>query len=71
MTTTQISANIRPGRVAAIVERDGVRLGHVDCKGRTFAASRKVGQAGVDIRRYATGFRSAEAAAAWIAKAAA
>ena len=66
MTTTQISQNIHPGRVAAIVTRDGERLGHVVCKGRTFAASRKAGTAN-DIRRYAANFRTVEAAAKWIA----
>lgn len=67
MTKTQISRNIRPSHIAAIVVRDGQRLGHVVCKGRTFAASRKVGTA-TDIRRYAANFRTVEAAAKWIAE---
>ena len=68
MTKTQISQNIRRNHVAAIVERDGERIGHVVCKGRaSFAASRKVGTAN-DIRRYAANFRSVEAAAAWVAR---
>ena len=66
MTTTKISQSIHANRIAAIVERDGQRLGHVVCKGRTFAASRKVGTA-TDVRRYAANFRTVEAAAKWIA----
>lgn len=67
MTTTEISNQIRPNHVAAIVTRDGNRLGHVVSKGRTFRASRKVGSE-QDMRRMATGFRTVEAAAAWVAK---
>lgn len=67
MTTTQISQNIRPNHVAAVVERDGETIGRVVCKGpRSFAASRKVGTA-TDIRRYATNFHTVEAAAKWVA----
>jgi hypothetical protein len=68
MTTTKTSTQIRTNRVAATIERDGNRLGHVVCKGRTFTASRKVGSE-QDMRRMATGFRTVEAAAAWVAKA--
>ena len=68
MTKTEISSQIRTNRVAATIERDGNRLGHVVCKGRTFVASRKTGSE-QDMRRVATGFRTVQAAAAWVAKA--
>lgn len=70
MPTTQISQNIRPNHVAAIVTKDGQRLGHVIARGKfsglMFEAHRKNGVAGVDIRRVAPNFRSVEAAARWI-----
>lgn len=67
--TTRYSENRIAGRVVAIVELDGKRLGHVVCKGRTFTASRKTGTSD-DMRRIGNGFRSAEAAADWVAKSA-
>lgn len=70
MTRTEISSSPRPGRVVATVAQDGTRLGHVNHKGTHFEAIRKTGTAD-DIRRVARGFRSIEAAAAWIAKSAA
>ncbi len=69
MTKTEITSSPRPGRVAATITRNETRVGHVVCTGRTFTAHRKVGQTGVDIRRTARGFRTIEAAAAWVAKA--
>ena len=67
MTTTTYSTSPRRNHIAAIVERDGERIGHVTMRGTKFVASRKQGTAD-DMRRYATGFRTAEAAAKWIAR---
>jgi hypothetical protein len=69
MTTTQTSRNIRRNHVAATVDHDGQRLGHVVVRGTRFAATRKHGQAGVDIRKMAT-FKSLAAAVKWIEAAA-
>jgi hypothetical protein len=65
--TTTYSASPRRNHVVAVVDRDGQRLGHVVMRGTKFAASRKNGTA-TDMRRLATGFRTAEAAAKWIAR---
>lgn len=65
MTATQISQSPRPNHVAALVQVDGGTFGRVVMRGRTFSASRARGTAS-DVRRYATGFRTAEAAARWI-----
>lgn len=63
----------RPGRCAAVIRihrpgdfRDkGERFGHVVCRGTTFTASRKSGTP-ADIRMFAQGFRSLDAAVAWV-----
>jgi prophage tail gpP-like protein len=70
MTTTTKTTTPRRNHVAAIVEHDGNRLGHVIMRGRTFTASRKTGT-DTDMRMMATGFHTIDAAAAWIAKSAA
>ena len=66
MDTTTFAQKLRPNHVAAIVERDGQRVGHVVMRGAKFVGSRKSGTA-TDMRRMATGFRTAQAAAAWVA----
>jgi hypothetical protein len=67
MTTTTKTDAPRPGRVAATIDHDGRRLGHVICKGVTFTAVRKTGT-DADMRKVGNGFRSIDAAAAWVAK---
>jgi hypothetical protein len=67
--TVTVSQHIRRNHVAAIIERDGVRLGHVISRGTKFVAVRKNSGAD-DIRSHATGFQTVEAAAAFVAKAA-
>lgn len=64
--TVTISQSIRRNHVAAIIERDGERLGHVIARGLKFDAHRKTASA-TDLRRMATGFKTIEAAAAFVA----
>jgi hypothetical protein len=61
----QITDTVRPNHVAATVDQDGVRLGHVIPRGTRFLASRKNGSP-CDIRRMAI-FYSVEKAVDWIA----
>jgi hypothetical protein len=61
----QISSDIRRDHVAATVDQDGVRIGHVIPRGTRFLASRKNGSP-ADIRRMAI-FLSVEKAVDWIA----
>lgn len=68
-TQTHISQTIRRNHVAATVEVDGVRFGHVISRGVSFTAARKHGSA-TDIRRHATNFKTVEAATRWIESAA-
>lgn len=68
-TSTEIERNPSPrGACAAIVRRPADRkvIGHVVRKPATFEARRHEGEPGVDIRRVAGGFRTVEAALAWI-----
>lgn len=65
-TNTAFAQSFRPNHVAAIITRDGERVGHVVMRGAKFNAHRKTGTA-TDMRRMATGFKTAQAAAAWVA----
>lgn len=77
MTTTQISENITPDHIAAVVTRDGQRVGHVVARARgvnpdgsfviKFEAHRKTAPLDGSIRRYAQGFKTVESAAKWVA----
>ena len=69
MNTTKVSPNASRNHVAATIERDGVRVGHVLKRGATFAASRKTGSTN-DIRIFAANFRSLTAAVKWVEAAA-
>jgi hypothetical protein len=64
--TVTVSQSITRNHVAAIVDRDGQRLGHVVARGLKFAAFRKTAST-TDLRRMATGFKTIEAAAAFVA----
>lgn len=66
---TQTAATATRGTFT--VTRDGARIGIIRNNGRTFTASRKYGQAGVDVNRVSYGFRTVQSAAAWIGKGAA
>ena len=68
MNTTQTTSP-RRNHVAATVENNGHRVGHVVARGARFQAIRKNGVQGVDIRKVAT-FRSLAAAVKWIEAAA-
>ena len=69
MNTTKVSPNATRNHVAATIERDGNRLGHVVVRGAKFTASRKASSTN-DIRLYAANFRSLAAAIKWIEAAA-
>lgn len=68
MTTTERNPNPRHPIAALIRNDQGKLVGRVIRKPATFEAQRRHGEPGVDIRRVAPGFRSLEAAAAWIAR---
>ena len=63
--TVERTQNLQPNHVAAVITRDGTRLGHVTFKGKTFTATRKSGSR-TDVRRYSTGFRTMDAAIKWV-----
>ena len=68
MNTTQTTSP-RRNHVAATIENNGHRVGHVVARGLRFQAIRKNGVQGSDIRKVAT-FRSLTAAIAWVEAAA-
>lgn len=67
-TTTELNPNPRHSVAAKVRTEDGTSIGYVVRKASTFEARRRNGQTGIDIRRVGPGFRSIEAAAAWIEK---
>jgi hypothetical protein len=69
MNTTKVSPSAIRNHVAATIERDGVRVGHVVRRGVTFAASRKTGSVN-DVRIFAANFRSLTSAVKWVEAAA-
>ena len=70
MSTTQISTQPQRNRcVATVTDDNGERFGTVVMRGTKFTATRRHGT-DTDIRRYAEGFHTIEAAARWIEAAA-
>lgn len=70
-TTTNYSVTPAPNATTVwhVTAADSTVLGRIRQMGRTYRASRIAG-AEDDMRRVSQGFRSVDAAAAWIAKAA-